>query len=73
MERLVTKGYRAVELRTKALEGIMEALRESSVRIIRINAAQKSSTDGCKLLLTPRSLDLLRFMDAERNSFKVEI
>ncbi|KAK9042272.1 hypothetical protein V6N11_017349 [Hibiscus sabdariffa] len=35
-------------------------------------AAQKSSTDGCKLLLTSRSSQVLDLMDAER-SFRVEI
>ncbi|XP_022719667.1 uncharacterized protein LOC111277500 [Durio zibethinus] len=35
-------------------------------------AAQKSSTAGCKILLTSRSLDVLRLMDAER-SFEVKI
>ncbi|KAK8589769.1 hypothetical protein V6N12_024160 [Hibiscus sabdariffa] len=37
MEGVVTKGYKAFESRTKALEGVMEALGESSVRIIGIH------------------------------------
>ncbi|XP_022719669.1 probable disease resistance protein At4g27220 [Durio zibethinus] len=167
---IVIKGYKAFESRTSAMEGIMEAVRESSVRIVGIHgmagvgkttlakevaskvreenlfdevaiamvshnpvirqiqgeiadmlglkfdvetdsgramqlrwrlkngkriliilddlwqkldleavgisydneAAQKSSTAGCKILLTSRSLDVLRLMDAER-SFEVKI
>ncbi|XP_022718890.1 probable disease resistance protein At4g27220 [Durio zibethinus] len=169
-EGIVIKGYKAFESRTSAMEGIMEALRESSVRIVGVHgmagvgkttfakkvaskvreerlfdevamamvshnpairqiqgeiaemlglkfdvetdsgramqlrqrlkngkriliilddlwqkldleavgisfdneAAQKSSTAGCKILLTSRGLDVLRLMDAER-SFKVKI
>ncbi|GMI65083.1 hypothetical protein like AT4G27190 [Hibiscus trionum] len=37
MEGVVTKGYNAFQSRTKALEGVMEALGESSVRIIGIH------------------------------------
>ncbi|XP_022718885.1 putative disease resistance protein At5g05400 isoform X2 [Durio zibethinus] len=169
-EGIVIKGYKAFESRTSAMEGIMEALRESSVRIVGVHgmagvgkttlakevaskvreehlfdevamamvshnpvirqiqgeiadmlglkfdvetdsgramqlrqrlkngkriliilddlwqkldleavgisfdneAAQKSSTAGCKILLTSRGLDVLRLMDAER-SFEVKI
>ncbi|KAK8508748.1 hypothetical protein V6N12_034854 [Hibiscus sabdariffa] len=170
MEGVVTKGYKAFVSRTKALEGILEALNESSVQIVGIHgmagvgkttlakevaarvkevhlldevamavvshnpdirkiqgeiadmlglhydketvrgramqlrqrlktdkrilivlddlwqkldleevgisfedeAAERSSIAGCKILLTSRSLDVLRLMHAEK-SFKVEI
>ncbi|KAE8673809.1 hypothetical protein F3Y22_tig00111772pilonHSYRG00253 [Hibiscus syriacus] len=140
MEGIITKGYKAFELRTKALEGIMEALNESNARIVGIHgmagvgkttlakevaarvkrstrstklqwllsliiqtsekikeklltflddlwqkldleevgisfedeAAKRSSIAGCKILLTSRSLNVLRLTHAEK-SFKVEI
>ncbi|KAE8673832.1 hypothetical protein F3Y22_tig00111772pilonHSYRG00361 [Hibiscus syriacus] len=103
MEGIITKGYKAFESRTKALEGIMEALNDSSARIVGIHgmagvgkttlakevaarkldleevgisfedeAAKRSSIAGCKILLTSRSLNVLRLTHAEKSS-KVEI